>query len=333
MNKLVEVNKEQCHLLGDFLKTANLPSAKEEVMQYNISKLTMSNLYFAMVAICHQTTPHHGPALQGYVDGKLRKGWDYLREKMILATQKNPDLVSLDSLTNFSAKDIEKLFFDEKLGSTISDPEGRAMILRSIGLRMGELRIKSIWSLYKASSKFLISEKRYGLIELLSQFGAYSADPVKKKLFFFLALMFNQNLWRYYDPENLGTPVDYHEVRGHLRYGTVKIVDEHLYQQILTGKEVTSDEDVQIRKAVFEAIMLVSKVSERTPNDLHYFFWNIFRNCCRRDETHCVSHESHSSFPERYQSLSPDKCIFANSCKSIGLDVKLSDHLVNTSLY
>lgn len=330
---LVEVDRSQCRVLGEFLKTVSLPSAQEEVMRYKISDRIMSNLYFAVVAICHQTTPHKDSALQGNVDGKLRRGWDYLREKWIRATEQNSTLVSPNSLANITAQDVESILFDSELGSTISDSRGRAAMLNDIGQRMIDLGVDDVWSLYELSSGSLATQKDIGLIELLSQFVAYNADPVQKKLFFFLSLMFNNGFWTYNDPENLGTPVDYHEVRGHLRYGTVKIASDQLRDKILGGQEVTSDEDVQIRKAVFDAIMSVSRISNRTPNDLHYFFWNIFRNCCRRDEMHCTACSQHPSFPERYQLLSPTQCIFAASCKSAGSTVKLSDHVVNTNLY
>jgi len=330
---LIEVDRSQCRVLGEFLKTVNFPAAQEEVMQYKIPNRIMSNLYFVVVAICHQTTPHKGPALQGHVDGKLRRGWDYLREKWVRTVEQNSALVSPVSLANITAQDVESILFDDELGSTISDSRGRAAILNDIGQRMIDLGIDDVQSLYELSSGSLVSREGQGLIELLSQFAAYSADPVQKKLFFFLSLMFNHGFWVYTDPENLGTPVDYHEVRGHLRYGTVKIISEQLRDKILGGKEVTSDADVQIRKAVFDAIMSVSKISNRTPNDLHYFFWNVFRNCCRRDETHCNGCAQHPSCPERYQALSPTRCIFSVSCQSAGSTVKLTDHLVSTDLY
>ena len=329
----VIVDQDQCRILGEFIKTRSIPAAQEELIKYNISNLVLNNLYFTIVSICHQTTPHNGPALQGYIDGKLRRGWDYLREKWIKAVEYNPTRVSRTSLAWLSAQDIEEILIDETLGSTISDLKGRAILLNDIGRKMLAFNFKDIQSLYEISGGYLVSDKEAGLIELCEHFLAYNADPVKKKLYFFLALMFNQGLWQYHDPENLGTPVDYHEARGHLRCQTVKVVDQDLEDKILNGREVMEEEDVQIRKAIFEAIMLISKFSGRTPNDLHYFFWNIFRNCCRRDETHCNSCGQHLSLPDRYQRLSPGQCIFSGSCKSAGLKIKLTDHVINTNLY
>lgn len=333
MGKAVVADRKQCRILGEFLKAVSLPAAQEEKMRYKIPDRVMSNLYFAVVAVCHQTTPHEGPALHGYVDGKLRRGWDYLREKWIRATEQNPNLVSAASLAKITAQDIEAILLDSQVGSTITDSEGRARILQDIGKKMLKMHIEDVWALYDKSEGCLVRKGGRGLIKLLSRFSAFSADPVEKKLFFFLSVMFNHGFWAYHDPENLGTPVDYHEVRGHLRLQTVKVKSEELKNKILKGEKVTCQDDIVIRKAVFDAIMMVSRISGRTPNDLHYFFWNIFRNCCRRDETHCSKCVPHPSLPERYQALSPERCMLASVCRSVNSDIKLNDHLVDTDLY
>ena len=329
----VVVNVERCKRLGEFLKNLDFPKAQEEPVRYDIPDVAMANLYFAMVAICHQTTPHNGPALQGYVGGKLRKGWDYLRERMIKETEADFAFVSPANLSAMSGARIEAMLHDSEFGSTVTDADGRAKILNDIGLKMQELEIEGVWPLYLRSGGWLASKGSAGLIKMLSEFSTYRADPVQKKTFFFLALMFNQGYWNYQDPENLGTPVDYHEVRGHLRLGTAEILDSELRAKILAGQEVTREDDIDIRRAVFDAIMGVSAISGRTPNDLHYFFWNVFRNCCRRDETHCDGCGKHPSLPERYGALSPKQCVFASNCGSTSLEVKLADHLVNTDLY
>ena len=172
-----------------------------------------------------------------------------------------------------------------------------------------------------------------GLLELLASFEAYGADPVRKKAFYFLAVMQNTGLWTYKDPENLGAPVDYHEVRGHLRYGTVKIVDESLKNKILAQEEVTQQEDVQIRNAVFQAIATISQLTGKDANQLHYFFWNMFRNCCRRDETHCEVCTQHPSLPERYAQIKGERCVFADGCASANKSTKLIDHIVKSSYH
>ena len=94
--------------------------------------------------------------------------------------------------------------------------------------------------------------------------------------------MRNTGLWTYKDPENLGAPVDYHEVRGDLRIGTINVLDESLKSKLLKGEPVTAEEDIALRGAVFNAIMFLSDETRlRNPSQLHYLFWNVFRNFSR----------------------------------------------------
>ena len=65
-----------------------------------------------------------------------------------------------------------------------------------------------------AANDFRISN----LLNTLGNFSAYR-DPVRKKSLFFLSLLRNSGLASFSDDGNLGPPVDYHEVRGHLRIG------------------------------------------------------------------------------------------------------------------
>lgn len=332
MKQLI-ANRQQCYHLAKYLSQLNLPVAQEEKFTCALPPETLGNLYFAVVAICHQTTPRQGTALQGYINGQLRRGWDYLRESWLQAAVANPQLVTPTSLTLLTASDIINVTYDPIIKIVISDAEGRAKLLHQLGQKMRELNIQTVWELYDQSQPTLVATDGRGLLEQLRQFPAYAADPVGKKLFFFLSLMYNQGLWSYQDPENLGTPVDYHEVRGHLRLKTVKVIDQRLHAKIWSGQEVTAKQDITIRQAVFDAIMLISHLSGKTPNDLHYFFWNIFRNCCRRNETHCYYCHDHPSLPERYQQLSPHRCIFNSICLSKDLKHKPQDHLVQTDLY
>ena len=325
---LVSIDRKQCEKIANRIKEINIPVAQEDEMKVNISNRVMSNLYFAIIAICHQTTPQNGPPLKGKINGKLRQGWDYLREKWIKAAEENPQLVSREGLKTIRAKDIEKILFDEEYGSTITDAEGRAKILNELGQTMAELDVEDVWSLYERIGGNLLGENSSGLIPLLSSFPAYKKDPVQKKMFYFLSIMFNQGLWQYKDPENLGTPVDYHELRGHLRYGTVKVSSDELREKIIKGETVLFDEEIALRLAVFKAIMFISKLSGRTPNDLHYFFWNIFRHTCRREEMFCDRPtDDKKPLPLRYKALSPNECVFSRSCNTSSLN-KLQEPVV-----
>ena len=151
--------------------------------------------------------------------------------------------------------------------------------------------------------------------------------------------MQNTGVWTYVDPDQLGAPIDYHEVRGHLRIGTVDICDADLRAKLLEGREVTADQDISIRQAVHKALMFISESSGlRNPSQLHYLFWNVFRSCCTRENPHCYSCPPTCSLPARYVPLAlfPDgsrRCPFSDICRSAGKEPKFLEHDIATDYY
>jgi hypothetical protein len=151
--------------------------------------------------------------------------------------------------------------------------------------------------------------------------------------------MRNAGLWTYRDSESIGSPVDYHEVRGHLRLGTVRIVDEELSRKVGRGAPVEEEDDIAIRSAVGAAIALISDLSGvRNPMQLHYLFWNVFRSCCPIHSTHCTTCPSNCTLPETYRHLGKTSsgqrhCAFSSVCASAGLENKLVEHFFETDFY
>jgi hypothetical protein len=223
------------------------------------------------------------------------------------------------------------------LGNRLDDPTGRAALIRNLGDVMARHCWESVEELYRAASGRVCTGTP-NLIELLAEFRAYD-DPVRKKSYFFLSLMRNANIWIYDDPDRLGPPVDYHEVRGHLRIGTVEIGDPNLRAKLLAGREVTREEDIAIRQAVLDAIMLLSEMTGlRNPSQLHYLFWNVFRSCCTRESPHCESCPPTCTLPERYVPLAIHadgvrRCPFSSVCQSAGKEPKLVEHRFKTDYY
>jgi hypothetical protein len=160
------------------------------------------------------------------------------------------------------------LFRDPVLGDRLSEPEQRSALVRDLGRVMVEHQWRWFEDLYRASQG-RVATGHPNLFELLSEFIAYR-DPVRKKSAFVLALMRNSGLWTYVDDGALGPPVDYHEVRGHLRIGTVVVTDQSLRRKLMNDVPVTAEEDIAIRRAVYDAIMLISEdPGLRNPSQLH----------------------------------------------------------------
>jgi hypothetical protein len=133
--------------------------------------------------------------------------------------------------------------------------------------------------------------------------------------------------------------VDYHEVRGHLRLGTVRVKRLELEEKLRQGVEVSADEDVAVRQAVYDAIMLISRESGLgNPSQLHYLFWNVFRTVCRRRSPQCLHIPEKTKLPERYVPLTvhPDggrRCPFSSVCGSAETRRRYVEHVFETDLY
>jgi hypothetical protein len=297
----------------------------------------IGNFYLLLVAICYQTSPRGKPPLEGYVEGRHLRGWDYLSAKLEAASRNNPAVLSPAFWAHITEEQVREVFRDDTLGDRLSDPAGRALLIRDLGEQMLRRSWERAAQIYDASGGRIASGNP-NLLSSLAQFRAYD-DPVRKKSFFFLELMQNAGLWKYADPENLGAPIDYHEVRGHLRIGTVEVLDRELLVRIREGKEVTPEQDVCIRQAVYQALMLVSEYSGlRNPGQLHYLFWNVFRSCCTRENPHCDACPPTCRLPDRYVPLALyaggiRRCPLSTACQSAGREPKLTEHVIETDYY
>ncbi len=334
---LVTVNLEVCRSLAEWLRSRAIPLERAESSLREFTTEQIGNFYLSLVAICHQTSPQGKLPLEGSAGGRHLRGWDYLFAKFEEAARRNSVILSPDFWSCITSDDLENVFRDERFGNRLSDPAGRASLLNDLGRIMLERSWKSASQIYDAAGGRIATGSQ-NLVGLLSQFRAYR-DPVRKKLYLFLALMQNTGAWVYEDPEQLGAPVDYHEVRGQLRIGTVEIRDPDLHTRLLQGCDVTAEEDVSIRQAVQEALTMISEWSGvRNPSRLHYVFWNVFRSCCTRESPHCRSCPSTCSLPARYFPLAsfPDgsrHCPFSETCRSAAQESKLLEPKTATDFY
>lgn len=331
----VVVDERLCNSVASIIRSISVPRDEENISLSDWSPELVGNLYLAVVAICHQTSPRGLPPLAGSVGGHVLRGWDYLLTKFAASALTEHELVSPEAWSRMPADTLRSVFHDGAAGNRLTDIEGRTLLLRDLGSKM----IAKGWSyadkMYAASGHLISGPT--SLLELLAEFRAYD-DPVKKKSLFFLALMRNSGLWTYRDTDMLGPPVDYHEVRGHLRMGTVRIVDTTLLAKVRKDVAVTLLEDIAIRQAVFDAIMLISRKSGvGDPSRLHYFFWNVFRSICRREQPQCFSVVDGALLPPRYRlsliSRPELKCPFSAVCVSAGTINPVLEHVFESDYY
>ncbi|MBI3463632.1 MAG: hypothetical protein HY000_11325 [Planctomycetes bacterium] len=316
---LVEVNLEACQRVANWLSRRQIPPDQEEAALTGLTREEIGDFYLFLVAICHQTSPVGIPPLLGKVDGCERRGWDYLLARFEQLVHQDRGFLSRSCWRDLSGAHLVSMFTDPSYGPRLVEAERRAELVRDIAEVMDANNWWHLEDLFRIA-RGRIASGEPNLVQLLAQFEAYS-DPVSKKTFFLLALMRNHRLWSYPDLDQLGAPVDYHEIRGHLRIGTVAVVSNALRDKLLQRIAVSEFEDLAIRKAVFRAIMEISELSGlHDPSRLHYLFWNVFRSCCQRNETHCDGCSPNCSLPDRYVPLAladgVRACPFRSVCEA-----------------
>ncbi len=314
----VSIQTKRCIEVAEHIRASGgVPLDVEDPMPYSYPKHIVHNAWCAIVAINQQTTPVVGKPLRGTVNGVSCRGWDYLLRKSIQAANENQKIFTVPWLQFLTVAKVEKLFYDDEHGNTLNQIRERTQLLRDFGNFLHRQHWDSIHQAFLNADGYIVRSNGSGIARVLHELRAYR-DPVQKKLFYFLALMQNQGLWKYRDPINIGPPVNYHEQRGHLRLGTVRIEDAELLRKIQMREEVSDAEDIEIRMAVRRAIEFIAQYLSVSPSSMHYYFWNHIRNCCSRDAPHCNECRS-CTLPKRYQLGSTRKCIFSDVCPSAKL--------------
>jgi hypothetical protein len=330
--QLVAVDFKKCREVAAVLALHNIPAAAEEGPEtLGLPPCSLPNFYMLAVAICHQTSPIAGPRVGGRLgSGERAWGWDYLRRRLAERAREESSIIDPAHWQRMNATELVRLLDADDGPVHLTDPERRAALIRDAGSRMilnGWTRVAAI---YEEEVGWLLRDAS-GILVRLAEFEAFR-DPVRKKSFYLLGLLRNECGWRYHDPEHLGAPVDYHEVRGHLRLGTVRVLDRRLDAQLKARAWVDGRADLAIRTAVARAIdAIAAAVGSTDPLTLHYLFWNLFRSCCGRDATHCSTCGPGCALPARYRH-GAEGCGLAAVCSSRGAPIFL-EHQHDTDFY
>lgn len=327
-----EVRLEVCREVASVLEGTPIPDDAEDKPLPGIPRSGVPNFYFYLVAICHQTSPAGLPGLRGVVGGQIRRGWDYLCARFEVACALDPSRLSPSAWSKESEGTLVETFYGSDDGTCrLVGLRERARLVRNLGSHLQADGISDVQELFERCSGSVDA-----LLVALGRFAAYD-DPVQKKSIFFLSLMRNTGLWSYVDANALGAPVDYHEIRGHLRLGTVVIVDPALAERVLRGAEIDTADDVKIRLAVREAIEGIARLRGVSASQAHYLFWNVFRCVCIRESPLCLDVGTSNPLPERYRHLvglrASGGCPFGGVCRALRVGKFPTEYRVSTCYY
>jgi hypothetical protein len=325
----VAINNRQVSRLSNLLLSAIIPLELESVthkFEWNGSRDELANAYLVIVAICHQTTPIGERRLGGYILGKEKFGWDYLKEKFLIKASENKEWVSPEFWSVLNPTKLSELFVDNKFGMTLNRINERAYLINDLGTKFKIQNYNYISEALDAAAGIISG--RSGFLEMLSVYEAYK-DPQQKKSLFFLSLAINECGWEVKDKDNLLSPIDYHELRGHLRIGTISVLDPELRKKVNMSLPISNEEDKFLRAAAQEVNNTISEETGLTSSSIHYLFWNIFRNCCPYDfsATHCAKCPPTCKLRDDYKNMDiyHGSCISADICESSGKPFKVTE--------
>jgi len=329
---VVGLDTRACDAVVGVLRQFAVPDDREETSLPELASSDVPNFYFYLVAVCHQTSPVGVPPVEGFVNGVHRRGWDYLWARFAEECARDRGRLSPGKWASESEESLAEAFWDSRLGVRLTRLDERATLIRDLGRRLQYQGVESVQALFDRCRGY-VRRSDPNLLGELRAFEAY-ADPVEKKSIFFLSLMRNSGLWKYPDADSLEAPVDYHEVRGHLRLGTVRL-DGELAERLRSGAQVSEADDVAIRSEVRKAIRYIADQLGITPSTAHYMFWNVFRSICHRELPECLEVSPTNALPERYRPLLFDgqSCPFVAVCPSARSEERLVEHRVVTHFY
>lgn len=265
----VRINPEQCKNVGLALKCIKVSSNPYcQKAKTPEDKEKEASFLFYVITICHDTK-----TLEGNIDGKYMKGWDYLVAVLRKKQESDPDFFTPERMKNLTVDEIKPLL------STINRIEERVNLLNDCGKKLSEKFDGKVIRLFEMSEGFLLKKDGKGLLKLLSEFEAYK-DPLSKKSVVFLHCCSDVGLLRIKDPQNFKMPIDYHMMRVALRTGIIDVIDKELETR-LKNKEPVNEKDVlMIRLKAQEAYQIISEYSMFDIPQLDLIFWSLGRSCC-----------------------------------------------------
>ena len=321
MEKIVS-DLVQISNLVEILRLSGLPKEEDRTPHALLdsqSASLLTNSYFAIVAVCHQTSPVGERRLEGIVNNVKLAGWDYLEGKFLWKTRKEQKWATPEYWSVLRPSELSELYEDLSFGKTLNRVNERALLLNDLGQKLLESGYSNVRESFDRCQSAIGGGS--GFLKFLERFEAYK-DPLMKKSQLFLAIMVRELGWAIKDPENLLSPVDYHEMRGHLRLGTILIQDQLLDSKVQKGLTLTEEEDCEIRSKIQGVNTFISNQTGLSVTVVHSLFWNLFRSCCPRpsNETHCSGCGDSCDLPGRYKKLNTymNRCLFSGFCNSAG---------------
>jgi hypothetical protein len=309
---MITVNEDQCQAIAERLRQQTVrpdeylfvPATPAEARQE-------ANYWTFVIAICQ-----HTKSLEGQIDGRWRRGWDYL----IRATRRVVDEVA--SATAMATIDADRL---RAILSDDFDPA--ASTVDRVAERLGQLHdvASVLLAEYEGEAMNLYCQAGgriagpAGIFARLRAIPAFQ-DPLDKKAQLVVGQLDAAGVWPLDDPENLKVCMDYHAMRVALRTGIVEVVDSGLRIALKQKARVDDEINHTVRRVVSDACDRVVALSGVSVFEFDKWIWHLGRSCCFYDhEPICGPRTCHKmdicTYVQAVDYLCPGKCSLDGACK------------------
>ncbi len=270
-----------------------------------------ANYWTFAIAICQ-----HTKSLEGVIDGRWCRGWDYL----IRASRRALDeMASAEAMAAITGPRLQAILSDDfdPDHSTVDRIDERLRQLHEVAETLLADYDGEAMNLYCRAGGHLRGGD--GIFQRLSSIPAY-ADPLEKKAHLLVGQLDAAGVWPLEDPENLKVCMDYHAMRVALRTGIVEVTDPGLVLALKQQARVSDDINHAVRRAVSAACDRVIALSGVSVFEFDKWIWHLGRSCCFYDhEPICGPRSCHKmdvcTYIKAVDYPCPGRCSLDGACK------------------
>jgi hypothetical protein len=309
---MIEVNEAQCQAIGERLRRQTVRADEFLFVPATVEEAQREANYWAFaIAICQ-----HTKSLAGVIDGRWRRGWDYL----ISASRRALDeFASAQAMAQIDANRLRTILSDDfdPAHATVDRVEERLGQIHDVARVLLEQYEGQAMNIYCQAGGHILGEG--GIFQRLAAIPAYT-DPLDKKAQLLVGQLDAAGVWPLEDPENLKVCMDYHAMRVALRAGIVEVTDPGLRIALKQKARVNDEINHAVRRAVSDACDRVIAHSGVSVFEFDKWIWHLGRSCCFYDhEPICGPRTCHKmdicTYIKAVDYACPGKCSLDGACK------------------
>lgn len=309
---MIVVNEAQCRAIAERLRQQTIWADEFLFVASTPQECRReANYWTFIIAICQ-----HTKSLQGIIDGKWGRGWDYLVRS---SRRVIDEIASAEAMASINSDRLRAILSDcyDPESSTLDRIDERLDQLHTVAAALLQNYGGEAMNLYCRAGGRLRGPG--GIMERLAHLPPFS-DPLEKKAHLLVGQLDAAGVWPLEDPENLKVCMDYHAMRVALRTGIVEVTDPGLRLALKEKAEVSDEINHHVRQVVSDACDRVIAYSSVSVFEFDKWIWHLGRSCCFYDhEPICGPRTCHKmdicSYIKAVDYACPGRCSLDGVCR------------------